>query len=55
VTALTLAGYLTRVRIDSGFTLVMERVRETAVEIALKAGSPVLITIRKNAIRKIRQ
>jgi hypothetical protein len=30
-------------------------VRETAEAMGLKVGSPVLITIRKNAIRKIRQ
>ena len=55
VTALTQAGYLTRVRIDAGATLSVVMVRETAEEMGLKVGSPVLITIRKNAIRMIGQ
>jgi molybdate/tungstate transport system ATP-binding protein len=55
VTGLTQAGYLTRVRIDAGATLSAVMVRETAEEMGLKVGSPVLITIRKNAIRMIGQ
>jgi molybdate/tungstate transport system ATP-binding protein len=55
VTALTQAGYLTRVRIDAGIVLSMVMVRETAEEMGLKVGSPVLITIRKNSIRMIGQ
>jgi molybdate/tungstate transport system ATP-binding protein len=55
VTSLTQAGYLTRVRIDAGATLSVVMVRETAEEMGLKVGSPVLISIRKNAIRMIGQ
>ena len=53
VTTFTQAGYLTRVRIDAGVLLSVVMVRETAEEMGLKVGSPVLITIRKNAIRMI--
>ena len=53
VTALTQAGYLTRVRLDAGAVLSAVMVRETADEMALKVGSPVRISIRKNAIRMI--
>lgn len=55
VTALTQAGYLTRVRIDAGATLSAVMVRETADEMALKVGSRIPISIRKNAIRLIGQ
>jgi len=55
VTAITRSGYLTRVRIEAGITLSAVMVREAADTMALKAGSPVLFTIRKTAIRMIGQ
>ncbi len=53
VNAITQSGYLTRVVIDAGATLSAVIVREMADEMALRVGSPVLLTIRKNAIRMI--
>ncbi|HIH26671.1 MAG TPA: ABC transporter ATP-binding protein [Methanoregulaceae archaeon] len=55
VTAVSQAGYLTRVRIDAGITFSAVMVREAADTMALKVGSPVLFTIRKTAIRIIGQ
>jgi molybdate/tungstate transport system ATP-binding protein len=53
VTSLTQAGYLTRIRIDAGATLSAVMIREMAEEMALRAGSPVRVCIRKNNIRII--
>jgi len=55
VNTLARAGYPGRVRIDAGAALSAMMVRETPEEMALKAGSPFLIIIRKNAIRIIGQ
>lgn len=53
ITAITQAGYLTRVRIDAGAKLSAVMVREKADDMTLRVGSRVLLTIRKNAIRII--
>ncbi len=56
VTSLTQAGYLTRARIDAGgATVVAVMIRETAEEMALKVGSLVTVSFRKNAVRFVGQ
>lgn len=55
VISLTQAGYLTRVRIDTGTTLSAVMIRETAEGMNLYPGTPVIACIRKRAIRLIRQ
>jgi molybdate/tungstate transport system ATP-binding protein len=53
VTVITQSGYLTRVQIDAGTNLSSVILREMAEDMALKEGSRVIVSIRKNAIRMV--